>query len=109
MALHLHRSPAAVSLSLSCRPSPPPAVFASPSTRTAPITASLRCPPRWAGAVRFSTSASRWSSAAAACPPPSPAPPFLFLVGGPCAGKGTQSRLLVEEFGGPVRGPSDGS
>jgi hypothetical protein len=35
--------------------------------------------------------------------------PILFLLGGPGAGKGTQSNLLISEFGADVQGRDDGT
>lgn len=53
---------------------------------------------------RFLSSASSSSS-----PSSSSLPPILFVLGGPGAGKGTQSQLLVREFGADIRGTNDGT
>ena len=91
---------------LCCRPSHPSSASSYPLSLSHLLPAPPRPRHRRTVCARSSFSSSTASLRAAAS---GPAPPFLFLVGGPCAGKGTQSRLLVEEFGGDVRGASDGT
>ena len=91
---------------LCCRPPLPSSASSSPSALGHFTTAPSPSRPRLTGCLRSLSSSSSSSSSAASVPPP---PPFLFLVGGPCAGKGTQSRLLVEEFGREVQSTSDGT